>query len=1644
MSHELGARFATLRIDQSEVTFSVGGSAHSQPTGGLTLAARERLRELEEPLADQSPEGSDSDPQTDDAADALRKAGLALGMSFLEGPAGMALSRELDAAQAAGTQLRLSIDAGDDFADLPWEILVLPEICDPSPERRPLGLDPRIAVCRTAGSPSRPAHPSRSPAGPLSIVAAIGCPERAGMVLLNYEEELRTILDAVSYASKDSATDVRVLNWGTVEAIRAALTARPAHILHISCHADPGHLCLETAAGDEDLVDAARIRREIIPDGSAIPPLVVLAGCSTGRSVRDGADGALPGLARELVLAGVPAVIAMTASVLDDYATRFTGELYERLAAGPTVDVLSAFTVVRQLLAEEVAEPPGVLPQWRVPAIFLRDPERLTLGGRDSVSPSPTTGPQPRGPVAGADYASYFVGRRAELRDILTAFQAGAARILVCGVAGIGKTSFVNAALALLGGAAGIPVRVSTSQRPEQVVTAIVRAVRESGPVDARLLDQVDSAIAGGSLRWADGLARVREVVLARQAVLLVLEVSDANLVADGGSHLLAHPEFAVFLAAWVSSGAGACLLASSPHPFVLPGGPASQPALRFLGLLSGAEADKLAFQLPAVRAKVTDKASEQQLRRLSGHPRALVRLNSLAAENAQRDLAEAVTDVISKELEAIAFSALRTQRDLGDSVLRLVTRASVYRFPVSLVGLNWQLADSLEPAADAGRVARLAEALETADAGGFRIRQVSEDLAEQRRPADDPRLGDVVREAMERGLVSGPFNPDDMASARFHVPAFVVEAIRPQADPSDITEAHSRAGAYWRWEADRDAALGSHNVTDMRRYLQAFNHLSQGRDKAASLEVAAEIIPSALVQGADGAEIALTLGTMLAENAADPSRELCGARLVLGIAYWLIGDRGQSVGELSAAIAMADAIGDDTLVVTGTGTLVKQLLLTGQDAELLETIIADAGEAAERADDDILRATVLMMRAHAAIVAGDPEEAVASARQALSLLPPLASHPLIRVGEQFELALVAETLRQSATAARMQKEGNQSATRGMLALDTEFAAHNVISSASVMLGRIDDADHHADQAMEVADTLPYGGMLAKAYQLKGMVYLARNELGPAERMYRASLSDRTADQAGTRATAYGALAEIAMSQGNMTAAAERLEKAVSAAEEFGNAALAGFGCGARAALAIDLQDGTADEWLARAAASGTGDHPLVQVTTTLAASQRKLAESDYEAARELAEEALSLAKGAGFRQQAMQALRLLAYSAILADDEDTAERAYTELAAATESSGDKMSALLLLTFQLEIGMEAAWTEEDWDDVEECAREALRLAEELEAYHIVAGCLESLITISAERGRNSRDDTSPGDMAGPARRLTVVSQKLGIPDGVLRSIEGHMLAAFGQEDLTTFREQLQWHHAYTDGTPDESRSLIFDGLLYSLEDQDDPAEDAFRRALTIAENAHDHSIAAFAADLLAELAEQQADLPTAQAYLRKTLSYSGPDDDRFPPLLRMREVSLKRAACDPGYRWPEALLDLGESADDPLLRAGCYQMLGMTAADEKNELQAEDWLKKALDLWGESAGRDHLLGRSATRHRIVRMISRNPDRWEEGVNLLGRNVAEALRDGHDVYFMDKELLLILRDGLPRERFLFALSPESVEQAAILREIGGTT
>ncbi|MGZ8634310.1 MAG: CHAT domain-containing protein, partial [Solirubrobacteraceae bacterium] len=364
--------------------------------------------------------------------------GRRLGADFLAGEVGVALAEAVGEAARLNEVLELGIQTPDGesgLRELPWETLVLP-----SPDgtvaaagATALALHRNVALYRAVGGLGAVA--AYKVRGPLRILVAIASPESQNEAgeLLNYEAELARIVAAVDPARRGADAHVRVLAEGSVAAIRAALTeeAEGFHVLHLSCHARPGELILETADGEPDPVSAQRLLADALPAGVDLP-MVVLSGCSTGLGTRaervDGNDGtyhegerALGGVARQLLQAGVPVVLAMQSPVTDGYAAELTAAVYGYLASAPVPDALVALSEARRRVEQARQGLPADAPrrgraEWATPALWVRG-LRLPLFNRQEKFGEVA---QVSAPALAEGIVvrkvGEFVGRRQELR----------------------------------------------------------------------------------------------------------------------------------------------------------------------------------------------------------------------------------------------------------------------------------------------------------------------------------------------------------------------------------------------------------------------------------------------------------------------------------------------------------------------------------------------------------------------------------------------------------------------------------------------------------------------------------------------------------------------------------------------------------------------------------------------------------------------------------------------------------------------------------------------------------------------------------------------------------------------------------------------------------------------------------------------------------------------------------------------------------------------------------------------------------------------------------------------------------------------------------------------------------------------------
>ncbi|MEU2236698.1 tetratricopeptide repeat protein [Streptomyces vietnamensis] len=735
----------------------------------------------------------------------LRETGTALADRFLDGPAGRALSEAL----SRPGRHRVGVEAADPAeADLPWETLV------PPGRDLPLALDPDVDLYRSTRHTGRPAP--ATPGGPLRIVAAVAAPDDSSGRLLDYEREWARILDAVE-PGRRTGHRVRVLEWGSTAAIRSALDAEPCDVLHVSCHARPGALLLETATGEEDAVDAARFVRDVMPSDGGVP-LIVLAGCSTARE----GQAELPGLARSLLDNGAQAVLAMNSAVSDDYATELCARLYEALASRPDTDLLTVFSEVRRELARE----PRPLPEWATPALFLADPASrpggaLSAAPRDGA-PSATPESLSREPdaqtvvVDGTVRGRHdFVGRRRTLRQL-----AGTEpRILLHGIGGVGKTSLAAelvrrfTAAAADGVVAAVAGETDTDTIMEQLRRGLGAHCARKGLTETDPLHQWVIALNEPGRDWRELL----DVPAAAAAVplLLVLDNAEDNLDAD---HRLRDGELAEFLDVWAQRHG---ILVTSRYPF-----PVAGVENLHLGPLTWQETRKLIWRLPGIDA-LSPPEQAQVWARLGGHPRSLEYLDALLRDGVAR------FDEVSARLGAaltgrevapggglgpmlhetgaliaqdVLLPELLARLDEAPAARRLLLGAAVYRLPVDRTGLIWQMAKA--PA-------------EPPEPPGPSDRSGEPGPSDAALPPPEP---DGLDEAVARLLHLGLLAP---AGDGYLVHRWTAAALARVAGPERLTDAHRRAGAYWAWRSATTTAQDEYigHVLEAR-----FHELAAGR----------------------------------------------------------------------------------------------------------------------------------------------------------------------------------------------------------------------------------------------------------------------------------------------------------------------------------------------------------------------------------------------------------------------------------------------------------------------------------------------------------------------------------------------------------------------------------------------------------------------------------------------------------------------------------------------------------------------------------------------------------------------------------------------------------------------------------------------
>lgn len=673
-----------LTVTATETVVSVDGVRRAEhPHRGPTAAIQEQAWRLERARPGRrtfsrlDPSTGGTVPPADAARHAVVALGSALGEEFLGGPVGDVVSGALRNIHP-DRRLRLGIQVtAPELAALPWEAMLPPG----RPE--PLALSPAVQVYRSVPWPAVTSETRSEPPGRLRFLGAFADPVRgtaADGTALDLEADLHRILGAVEPGLRAGTVQFDVLDGAdTLSAITRMLGRQRYDVLHLSCHARAGRLLLEDGSGRTDPVTAGRLAAAFSP--GRVPSLVVLAGCSTGAGPEGGRDPGpaapderLAGLAAELVAAGVPAVLAMTASVSDAYVGSFCAEVYQELgrldgglAGRPDIsDFLHAVSEARRTLEHLNRAEPGRLPdlsEWPTPSLFVGGgrlpvrPRRVTRSRSSVASPRPAPGDMR--PVA----------RRGALHRLWE--PPARPGLLVYGAAGVGKTAVVREFTSRLGLRNDTLLWIDGSD--DDALEEMSRVPATTGPDGAPVPVVVDAL----PTQPVPGLTRARPT-----------SARAARLLAD-----------------WTGRTEAAGLILTSRHAFSLPGDARHTLAPVHLGGLTVGETRLLAGRLPGLR-RLPVTGIERIIDEVGGHPAALGWVDALLRGEppVRADLRERLSERLATEGLTAADArarglgaALRTTcallaEDIGleellDSLTArqrdVLTRLSVYRRPV-------------------------------------------------------------------------------------------------------------------------------------------------------------------------------------------------------------------------------------------------------------------------------------------------------------------------------------------------------------------------------------------------------------------------------------------------------------------------------------------------------------------------------------------------------------------------------------------------------------------------------------------------------------------------------------------------------------------------------------------------------------------------------------------------------------------------------------------------------------------------------------------------------------------------------------------------------------------------------------------------
>lgn len=232
--------------------------------------------------------------------------------------------------KTAGVRLWLRISEAPELvpvAALPWELLRRPDT------REFLARTRGVSIVRCLDTPRLFLPPRKDSV--LRVLVVSSAPR------VTPELELGDEWKAIRSQLEGKAVEMEILERPTLRKLRSKLLERDWHVLHFMGHGKfspegEATLVFEDQEGSAEWITATAFAENV----RSLPALrlVVLNACHTGALPRRRGQDLFSAMAPALLLAGIPAVVAMQLPVYNDSAIAFSETFYERLAAGDFID----------------------------------------------------------------------------------------------------------------------------------------------------------------------------------------------------------------------------------------------------------------------------------------------------------------------------------------------------------------------------------------------------------------------------------------------------------------------------------------------------------------------------------------------------------------------------------------------------------------------------------------------------------------------------------------------------------------------------------------------------------------------------------------------------------------------------------------------------------------------------------------------------------------------------------------------------------------------------------------------------------------------------------------------------------------------------------------------------------------------------------------------------------------------------------------------------------------------------------------------------------------------------------------------------------------------------------------------------------